>query len=110
MHAGYETPRDFPVNVTTPLNVSINYEATATEGRASETCILGFIRLGSSTFAYADSSSVGLLGGVFGGGDSVESAAVADALERKGADVLGFPLFRKKVSNYFLWKTRAIFH
>ena len=37
------------------------------------------------------------------GASGTESAAVNDALSKTGGHVLGFPMFRKKVTNYFLW-------
>ena len=71
---------------------------------------MGFIRLGKSEYSYsaggAPTLPIPLPFG--GGGESTENAAVFDALAKTGGDILGFPIFRKKVANYFLWMVEDV--
>jgi len=68
--------------------------------------ILGIIKIGSTKHAYAASSP--MLALPFIGGDSVESAAVYNALEESKADVLGYPVFRKSTMDYFIFKNETV--
>ena len=108
--ATYEGDRRFPAPVVNPLEVTIDYSLDSCTGSARTTTILGIIKLGRSTHAYAKASGGGLavpnIGQLLGG--STESAAVYDALAQTGGDVLGFPMFRKKATNYFLWKVEDV--
>ena len=110
--ATYEGSREFPVEAT-QLDITVEYSAGFCNGSARTTTILGFIRLGRSEFAYGN-SGMGIGAALpipflsSGGGESTESAAIYDALAKTGGDVLGFPLFRKKVTNFFLWTVEDV--
>ena len=108
-HAAYEGIREFPVDATA-LEVKIDYDTEASVGSARTTIILGFIRLGKSEYSYPAGASAALPIPLpfMGGGDSTENAAVFDALAKTKGDVLGFPIFRKKVANYFLWTVEDV--
>lgn len=106
-HSGYEATRTFPVDANS-LHMNINYSQEASYGEASETTILGLIKLGPSDFAYGGGGTGLGFASLLGAGNSVDSAAVADVLSKSQADVLGFPLFQKRVTNFFLWKTETV--
>lgn len=108
-YAAYEGARDFPV-AAPALDVKIDYDTEFSVGSARTTIILGFIRLGKSEYSYAAGASAALPIPIpfLGGGDSTESAAVFDALAKTEGDILGFPIFRKKVANYFLWTVEDV--
>jgi hypothetical protein len=99
--------RDFPVNAT-PLDINVTYASEMAKGSSQATVILGLIRLGQSDFAFSNASTGALAGLPLIGGDgsdSVENAAMYNVLSKTKSDVLGFPLFTKRVTNYYLWKT-----
>lgn len=103
---GYSADREFPVEAS-PLKLKIDYASEKANGTAKAMVILGFIRLGDSEFAYPNGAG-GLLGGLplvgGGNGSSIENAAVYKVLSATESDVLGFPMFTKRVTNYYLWQ------
>ncbi|MEE2888291.1 MAG: hypothetical protein VX951_12745 [Planctomycetota bacterium] len=107
---GYGSEREFPVEAN-PLDINVTYASEMAKGSAKATVILGFIQLGQSEFAYPTGpggplDGLPLIGG--GGANSVENAAVYNVLAATKSDVLGFPLFTKRVTNYFLWKEEEV--
>ena len=88
--------------------MTVDYSPSVRYGEASQTTILGIFKIGPSDFAYGGGNTAFGFASLLGGSESVENAAVAEVLSRSQADVLGFPLFRKKVMNFFLWKTESV--
>jgi len=135
--AGYLTERGFSVQHPT-LKVDIDYESELSEGEAtklsilngllafgpsSQITVLWFLRFGNSDAVYSEDVAQpegsiieqlvalpALVLGLFGG-ISLEEAAAYDALyptDEHDAHVLGFPLYRSEVSNFFLIKKEKV--
>jgi hypothetical protein len=122
--AGYKGTRSFPTPEVTTLAVDIDYQKQLSKGSAWGTTILGIIRLRPESYASSGGetaatevgtaslfswlSGVSLLSWLGGESDSIENAAVYNCLASAKADVLGYPLVRRRLSNYFLWTTEEV--
>ena len=108
--SGYSADREFPVEAT-PLELKIDYATEQATGSAKSIVVFGFLRLGDSEFAYGGGDAGGPLAGlplIGGNSNSVENAAVFKVLSATKSNVLGFPMFTKRVTDYYLWKEEEV--
>jgi hypothetical protein len=81
------------------LNVNVSYGASKSNGVATGYRILGLFYFGPSDFSYSSNQSER---------DSLESAAIANALAQKDGDILGAPMFKRHITNYLLWTVEEV--
>lgn len=103
--------------------VDVQFSSTKIEGEASGISILGFFEFGPSNYSngleYQASSQASGIAGMIGGavssiaslipdfGGRIRGAAVREACDAAGCDLIGFPMFYVDETNYFLWKEQT---